>query len=342
MTETRPRGSRRALPIPVPGTSGRNLPGWVGLVWSPWSPAGSISPAPPRTASRARRCPTGSPSAGARSRAPPAWRLPVERRCRRDPGRWEALRRRPGRRWLRPARPAGRSRPRHRSSDVTPPPAPSRPSRRRAGWSRCSTAPSRGLLVGGGRRRRRRGPRVGGRARQPSSGRRRLRRRVLGPKGPVESPGLGGLSLGSGKSTKLRPRRGRAEPGDLAVGVTTSVAGDVSPAGAWAPPGDRQPTREWVPAQPGPARSMVVLGAPDKPDSATLLVANPSSTEAIVKIEGSRLRPAHSRRRTSRRSTSPRCRRRCAPQGGLRRQAGRDQGHRAGAGHRDRALGRRR
>lgn len=108
---------------------------------------------------------------------------------------------------------------------------------------------------------------------------------VLGPRGRVEAPGLDGMFVPAGTTTRLDLREVAPSSGDLAVRVTTSrglVA--VVAADSQVPDliGDR--LREWVAPQPAAARQVTLTGMPDDPDEATALVANPGEVEALVEV----------------------------------------------------------
>ena len=289
MSETRPRGSRRALPLPVPGAVGRNLPGWAGLVLvalvagalylAGTSPHGIATSAPvsdrlsvtERTFSCAAGLGGTKLSVGAA--ATPRGGTVTVGKTKVQPPRSTALDA-PG--------------PVTVSSDRNAAPgAFAAQSASAASWlamANCPEPRASWWVVGAG------GSAAHGSVvtlSNPRQGGAVFDVVVLGPKGIVESPGLRGLSLGSGKSMKLNLAEVAPSEGDLAVGVTTSRGlVSVSTTDTWLQQAIAKPRSEWVPAQPEPAKSMVVLGSPDKPDSASLLVANPSSTEAIVKIEG--------------------------------------------------------
>lgn len=108
---------------------------------------------------------------------------------------------------------------------------------------------------------------------------------VLGPRGRVEAPGLDGMFVPAGTTTRLDLREVAPSSGDLAVRVTASRGlVSVVAADSQVPDliGDR--LREWVTPQSAPARRLTLTGIPDDPDEATALVANPGEVEALVEV----------------------------------------------------------
>ncbi|HET8561094.1 MAG TPA: DUF5719 family protein [Marmoricola sp.] len=108
---------------------------------------------------------------------------------------------------------------------------------------------------------------------------------VLGPDGPVNAPGLHGLTLASGASRTIHLARTAAANGELAVRVRAS-RGLVTAAAAerWAPALIGKQTHDWVAAQPPESRSLRLVGLPGA-DNASLVVANPGDREAIVTLQ---------------------------------------------------------
>jgi hypothetical protein len=106
---------------------------------------------------------------------------------------------------------------------------------------------------------------------------------VIGAHGPVDAPGLHGLTLASGETRTLDLARFAPSTGDLAVRVRTSrglVA--VSAAESWAATLIGKTVHEWVAPQPAPARSVTLTGIPGR--SGTLVLANPGAREAVVRL----------------------------------------------------------
>jgi len=109
---------------------------------------------------------------------------------------------------------------------------------------------------------------------------------VLGPNGPVSSPGLHGLTVGPHSTTVLDLAKVAPTVGELGVSVVAArglVA--VSAADRFAPGVVGKAVQEWLPGQPVPSRSVIMAGFPPRPDSATLVVANPGQVEAVVSVE---------------------------------------------------------
>jgi len=109
---------------------------------------------------------------------------------------------------------------------------------------------------------------------------------VFGTAGRVAAPGLHGVTVG-GRSTKVVDlARTAPTSGNTAVSVTASrglVA--VTAADRFAPGVLGKSVQEWLPPQPVPSKELVLAGLPSVPGSATLSLVNPSSTEAIAKLE---------------------------------------------------------
>lgn len=108
---------------------------------------------------------------------------------------------------------------------------------------------------------------------------------VLGPRGRVEAPGLDGMFVPAGTTTRLDLREVSPSSGDLAVRVTTSRGlVSVVAADSQVPDliGDR--LREWVTPQPAATRRVTLTGLPDDAEDATALVANPGEVEALVEV----------------------------------------------------------
>ncbi|MGN6253305.1 MAG: DUF5719 family protein [Marmoricola sp.] len=108
---------------------------------------------------------------------------------------------------------------------------------------------------------------------------------VLGPQGPIDAPGLRGIRVASGRTVRLDLATVSAAYGDLAVhvsatrGLVAAALPERFSAAVLAPT-----VRDWVTAQPDTARHSTVLGLGGRGSTATLLVANPSSREAVVSL----------------------------------------------------------
>lgn len=109
---------------------------------------------------------------------------------------------------------------------------------------------------------------------------------VLGPKGPVEGPGLRGLSVPGGSTQVLDLAEVAPATGDLAVHVTTSRGlVSVATTDSYAADVVGDPVREWVAPHPAASRTGVLTGLPARPARATLQVANPGEVEALVELK---------------------------------------------------------
>jgi hypothetical protein len=109
---------------------------------------------------------------------------------------------------------------------------------------------------------------------------------VLGPQGPVSSPGLHGVTIGPHSTTVLDLAKLAPTVGELGVSVVATrglVA--ISAADRFAPGVVGKAVQEWLPGQPAPSRSVIMAGLPPSPDTATLVVANPGQVEAVVSVE---------------------------------------------------------
>jgi hypothetical protein len=109
---------------------------------------------------------------------------------------------------------------------------------------------------------------------------------VLGPKGPVSSPGLHGVTVPSHSTKTVDLAKVAPAVGELAVSVVaTRGLVSISAADRFAPGVVGKPVEEWLPGEALPSRSVTLVGLPPKPDTATLVVANPRRVEAVVSVE---------------------------------------------------------
>lgn len=109
---------------------------------------------------------------------------------------------------------------------------------------------------------------------------------VHGKDGPVEGPGLHGLTIPAGGTKVVDLGKAAPSVGDVAVNVVATrglVA--VSAVDRFAPGVVGKAVQEWLPGQSLPAKVVTMAGLPAKPDHATLVVANPRQVEAIVSVE---------------------------------------------------------
>ncbi|WP_310964407.1 DUF5719 family protein [Nocardioides terrisoli] len=108
---------------------------------------------------------------------------------------------------------------------------------------------------------------------------------VLGPDGPVRSPGLHGLRIDSGHAVRLDLKKVAPSVGDLAVHVSASRGlVTASAAEVWSASVIEKPANDWVTDQPGASRSATLVGLAASPRRATVLIANPAQKEAIVQL----------------------------------------------------------
>jgi hypothetical protein len=109
---------------------------------------------------------------------------------------------------------------------------------------------------------------------------------VLGPHGPVSSPGLHGITVPAHSTRVVDLAKVAPAVGELAVSVVaTRGLVSISAADRFAPGVVGKAAQEWLPGQSLPSRSVILAGLPPKPDSATLVVANPRQVEAVVAVE---------------------------------------------------------
>ncbi len=109
---------------------------------------------------------------------------------------------------------------------------------------------------------------------------------VYGVDGPVEGPGLHGITVASDGTEVIDLAKMAPAVGDLAVDVVaTRGLVSVSAADRFAPGVVGKAVQEWLPSQMSPSTEVTLAGLPRKPDHATLVVANPRGVEAIVAVE---------------------------------------------------------
>ena len=120
----------------------------------------------------------------------------------------------------------------------------------------------------------------------PRAGQAVLDINVSGTDGPVQGPGLHGITVPSGSTQVVDLAKAAPAVGDLAVNVVAKRGlVSVSAADRFAPGFVGKAVQEWLPGQPVPSRSVIMAGFPPRPDSATLVVANPGQVEAVVSVE---------------------------------------------------------
>ena len=120
----------------------------------------------------------------------------------------------------------------------------------------------------------------------PRSGQAVIDINVYGANGPVEGPGLHGITIPAGDTRDFDLAKAAPAVGDLAVSVVATrglVA--ISAADRFAPGVVGKAVQEWLPGQSLPATDVTLAGLPEKPDHASLVVVNPRQVEAIVSVE---------------------------------------------------------
>jgi hypothetical protein len=109
---------------------------------------------------------------------------------------------------------------------------------------------------------------------------------VYGADGPVEGPGLHGITVPSDGTQVIDLAKVAPAVGELAVDViATRGLVSVSAADRFAPGVVGKAVQEWLPGQSAPSTAVTLAGLPRKPDHATLVVANPRGVDAIVSVE---------------------------------------------------------
>lgn len=108
---------------------------------------------------------------------------------------------------------------------------------------------------------------------------------VLGPDGPVKAPGLSGLRVRGGGRITLDLSKVAPAVGDLAVHVAaTRGLVTASAADSWSPDFVANPALDWLTDQPHAARSLTLAGLPSHGGRTSLLIANPSAVDAVVRL----------------------------------------------------------
>lgn len=120
----------------------------------------------------------------------------------------------------------------------------------------------------------------------PRAGEATVNIEVYGPKGPVEAPAFDNVSVPPGRSKVVDLARMAPAIGNLAVSIiATRGLVAVSAVDRFAPGSVGSFTRDWLPAQLLPAKSITLAGIPTERGSSVLMVANPNKVDAIVKVE---------------------------------------------------------
>lgn len=120
----------------------------------------------------------------------------------------------------------------------------------------------------------------------PRSGEASVDIEVYGPKGPVAAPDFRDIQIPARGSRVIDLAKTAPSLGDLAVSIT-ATRGLVAVSGVdrYAPGSVGTFTREWLPPQLLPARSVNLTGIPTERSSSSLVVANPGEADAIVEVE---------------------------------------------------------
>lgn len=109
---------------------------------------------------------------------------------------------------------------------------------------------------------------------------------VFGPQGPVDAPGLHGLTVEPGATRQIDLAKVAPAVGELAVSViATRGLVAISAVDRFAPGVVGKEVREWLPHQSLPDTAITLAGLPAEPDGAALVVVNPRRVEAIVSLE---------------------------------------------------------
>ncbi|MBW8750535.1 MAG: hypothetical protein JF565_03830 [Propionibacteriales bacterium] len=120
----------------------------------------------------------------------------------------------------------------------------------------------------------------------PRAGQAVLDVNVFGGDGPVQGPGLHGITIPAGGTQVIDLAKAAPSVGDLAVNlVARRGLVSVSAADRFAPGFVGKAVQEWLPGQPVPSTSVTMTGLPARPDHATLVVANPRQVDAIVSVQ---------------------------------------------------------
>ena len=120
----------------------------------------------------------------------------------------------------------------------------------------------------------------------PRSGEASVDIKVYGAKGPVAAPDFENVQIPARGSKVIDLAKTAPALGDLAVSIT-ATRGLVAVSGVdrFAPGSVGTFTREWLPPQLLPARSVNLTGIPTAKSPSSLVVANPGEVDAIVKVE---------------------------------------------------------
>lgn len=108
---------------------------------------------------------------------------------------------------------------------------------------------------------------------------------VLGPGGEVSTVGTHGLTVGPGRTKRLALSDIAPQNDELVVGVTAERGRVVaSLVDAFSPDAGGEPGLDWLDGHARPSRVVRLSGLPQHASGRTLLVANPSDSEAVLSI----------------------------------------------------------
>ncbi len=108
---------------------------------------------------------------------------------------------------------------------------------------------------------------------------------ALSDSGPVEAPGLRGITIQPGRRLVVDLAQMIPSASDLALRVrATRGLVTVTTVEEWSHTVIGKPKSEWVPSQPAAAKELVITGVPPQTKRASLIVANPTDSEVIVKV----------------------------------------------------------
>ncbi len=128
---------------------------------------------------------------------------------------------------------------------------------------------------------------------------------VRSPTGVVDVPALRGVSVPGGTSTSARPRPDRAAPGELSLEVHTSRGRlAVHVVDAYDELGTGTSGQDWLPAQPEPATTNLLLGLTGGAGERTLVAGQPGRRRGAGHGQGGHPDVRRSRRPASSRSGS--------------------------------------
>ncbi|MCZ4498668.1 MAG: hypothetical protein JWQ74_1221 [Marmoricola sp.] len=109
---------------------------------------------------------------------------------------------------------------------------------------------------------------------------------VYGDQGPVEAPGLHGITVAAGATRTFDLAEQAPALGNLAVRVMAKRGLVVASSAERYPLATVGADRfEWLPPQPEPTKVVTLAGLPARPSSSALLVVNPGQVDAVATIK---------------------------------------------------------